>query len=593
MGAFGIIGQALAAGLSGAGEGAVQGTQNEIKEAARIKEIQATSDAQLMKEQAMARYNVNLANEPQNQAGEFLRAAQAKAGQVMPVSSDAQPAAQVDQSAQANAPANRDDIIKRLAAAISGVESGGNSDAVSPQGASGTMQIMPATFKQYAKPGEKYENDADRTAAALRKISDDYDFYKGDVAKTAAAYIGGRGAIDKDGLIRSDVSDALGTTPSDYAGKVLGALSESAPAAGSPAPTTKQQANQPPDALEIAYKDAIAAGKPQAAAIIKQAMVDKFVPIGQSGLYNTKTGDVISPDDTKEKIADKKNSVELLKARMTADPLNLTGWRQELNGGKSGGGFDNGANVDLQGLSGKPLLDALPRAIADQVKGYAEGRLTFPTGQAMRNPRMTQIMDLVSQYDPAFDAVNYGARAATRKDFTSGKSSTSINAINTTMQHLGELMDAGNALDNSSLKAWNWAGNALNDATGDPRITRFNTARNAVIDEVEKAYRGSGGSQAGIDSWKENVSSSSSPAQIKTAGQELIKLLEGKIEALGDQYSKGMGIAKNGLELLSPNARKVYNGLMASNSTVNTGVITDAPGTAASDAGGWSNLRVH
>lgn len=75
MSAFGIIGQALAAGLSGAGEGAVQGTQNEIKEAARLKEIQATSDAEQMKQQAILKYSNDLANAPATRLGGYMQTA--------------------------------------------------------------------------------------------------------------------------------------------------------------------------------------------------------------------------------------------------------------------------------------------------------------------------------------------------------------------------------------------------------------------------------------------------------------------------------------------------------------------------------------
>jgi len=110
------------------------------------------------------------------------------------------------------------DLINR----IRGVESGGNANAVSSQGAKGSMQIMPGTFKQYALDGESFDNDADRTAAATRKILDDYQYFGGDKAKTAAAYIGGRGAIREDGSIRDDVTDAYGTSPASYIGKVFG-----------------------------------------------------------------------------------------------------------------------------------------------------------------------------------------------------------------------------------------------------------------------------------------------------------------------------------------------------------------------------------
>lgn len=125
-------------------------------------------------------------------------------------------------------------VIAAFAKAVMSRESGGRTNAISPQGATGSMQIMPDTFKQYAAPGEVYENDSHRTNAALRKIVDDYQFYKGDLAKVAAAYIGGRGAVRPDGTIRTDVRDALGTTPAAYSQQVLARMG-AVPSAAQPA----------------------------------------------------------------------------------------------------------------------------------------------------------------------------------------------------------------------------------------------------------------------------------------------------------------------------------------------------------------------
>lgn len=123
--------------------------------------------------------------------------------------------------ASTGADSSKDIQLAQLTNTIRGVESGGDPNAVSPQGASGSMQIMPGTFKQYALPGEDYNNDQHRTAAAQRKLADDFKFFGGDIKKTAAAYIGGRGAVLSDGTIRSDVKDAHGTTPAAYADNVV------------------------------------------------------------------------------------------------------------------------------------------------------------------------------------------------------------------------------------------------------------------------------------------------------------------------------------------------------------------------------------
>lgn len=97
---------------------------------------------------------------------------------------------------------------------------GSGPEATSIQGARGRMQITEKTFNDYKKPGESFDVEADRVAAANRKVEADYAFYGGDVRKVAAAYIGGRGAIDDQGNIRN-VKDALGTTATAYSNKVV------------------------------------------------------------------------------------------------------------------------------------------------------------------------------------------------------------------------------------------------------------------------------------------------------------------------------------------------------------------------------------
>jgi hypothetical protein len=89
-----------------------------------------------------------------------------------------------------------------LLAAIAGVESGGNSDAVSPKGAQGLMQLMPATANRFhvLDPYDPVSN----TLGAVRFISflRQYRTTHGDGAPLSlvemlAAYNAGEGAVDK------------------------------------------------------------------------------------------------------------------------------------------------------------------------------------------------------------------------------------------------------------------------------------------------------------------------------------------------------------------------------------------------------------
>lgn len=83
--------------------------------------------------------------------------------------------------------------------AIAHVESGYDAKAVSPKGAQGVMQLMPATATQY---GVKDPFDAAQSiAAGARHLRDLMKQYGGDLALTAAAYNAGPGTVARYGGI--------------------------------------------------------------------------------------------------------------------------------------------------------------------------------------------------------------------------------------------------------------------------------------------------------------------------------------------------------------------------------------------------------
>lgn len=214
------------------------------------------------------------------------------------------------------------------------------------------------------------------------------------------------------------------------------------------------------------------------------------------------------------------------------------------------------------------ILDTLEPQIANQVKALAEGRMPFPSGQALRTPYWQNMMRLVTQYDPSFDAVNYNARATTRRNFATGVEARNITALNTVMGHLDTLDKAGDALDNFRSNSFGPGSKAMNEMRRwylsnkqDPRVKNFETAAEAVANELERAFRGSTTAIAGIRSWREKMNPAMSPEEMKEANKTLTKLLASRIDAMGDQYSRGMGTTKDPLTLLSPDAQATFNRL--------------------------------
>lgn len=125
--------------------------------------------------------------------------------------------------------------LKPLVSAFYGQESSSGANAqTSVDGAQGGMQIMPATFAQYAKPGESINNAADNLAVGTRILADLSKRFNGDPAKIAVGYISGPGNVNTDPNATTpwkvNKADGNGTTVAQYVQGILSRLRSQAPA---------------------------------------------------------------------------------------------------------------------------------------------------------------------------------------------------------------------------------------------------------------------------------------------------------------------------------------------------------------------------
>lgn len=240
--------------------------------------------------------------------------------------------------------------------------------------------------------------------------------------------------------------------------------------------------------------------------------------------------------------------------------------------------------------TGEDYLATLSPALAAQVKALADGRRAFPTGAALRSPQVQELVAAATQYDPTLDAANAATRVATRKDFTSGKAAQNITAMNTALGHLGTLSNAAKGLENRSFPLWNTLANAGEQAIGDPRVKNFTLARDAVANELMKVFRGTGGSLAEIEEWKHNIDSSDSPEQLHAAITQATELLHSRLDAMNDQYSRGMNKSGDPIQLLSPHAQQIYQKITG---TAGLGIGGTGGGSGGSGGGGGGGNSPH
>ena len=98
-----------------------------------------------------------------------------------------------------NQAASNHSLDPRLVKAVALVESGFNASAVSPKGARGLMQLMPATAR--GNGVRNVHDPAENIAGGTRYLSKLLDLFDGNLEKSLAAYNAGEGAVARYGGI--------------------------------------------------------------------------------------------------------------------------------------------------------------------------------------------------------------------------------------------------------------------------------------------------------------------------------------------------------------------------------------------------------
>jgi hypothetical protein len=237
--------------------------------------------------------------------------------------------------------------------------------------------------------------------------------------------------------------------------------------------------------------------------------------------------------------------------------------------------------------TGEAALAGLPEGVKGLVRGTSTGRIDSTELLSARNPNALNFASLVNRYDPSWSTAIAPAREALYKSMTSGKIADQRNAINTVIPHIDELNSAALALNNAPAQLWNRIANKGITAVGDPRVTRYMTAANAVSKELGRAYSGGGQTtDSDTDAWRASLNVVQSPAQARAAVETLVRLLGGKARALKDQVSVGQGpVDPLPFRILSPESRAVLtkNHIMPDQVEGDTAAAAPAAGNVITD----------
>lgn len=237
-----------------------------------------------------------------------------------------------------------------------------------------------------------------------------------------------------------------------------------------------------------------------------------------------------------------------------------------------------------EGVTGPAVLELLKPTERASVQAIVDGDQPLPSRTA--NPTGQRIAGLVSLVDPTYNA----QRLKVKSDFASGQTAKNIKAIGTAIQHIDSLDKSMAGLDNYGGLGTilNAPKNYIAGKTGKPGINNVDISANAVAGELENAFRGSGSSITGIHEWRKTISPNLSPEQRAGAKQTALDLLDGRMEAIANQWNQVMPQDKQRepLDFLSPDQKAVYAKLKGQTDTVPAAVA--AP--SGVDPSLWSHM---
>jgi hypothetical protein len=190
--------------------------------------------------------------------------------------------------------------------------------------------------------------------------------------------------------------------------------------------------------------------------------------------------------------------------------------------------------------TGNAFLATVPPNVAAAVKAVGDYQVDLSKATSYRGNQKEQFLAQVRMYNPNFDETQFPARQKLRVEMTSGKGAGIVRSLNTAIGHMGDLQDAATALNNGSVRGVNAVRNYFRSQFGNPNITNFAEAKNAVSGELAAVFKASGATDSEIKSWADTLDASMSPAQLQGAIETGVNLLGRRLSALNDQFLAGM-----------------------------------------------------
>lgn len=175
------------------------------------------------------------------------------------------------------------------------------------------------------------------------------------------------------------------------------------------------------------------------------------------------------------------------------------------------------------------------------VDAIGQGRMKAPTGYALRNPKIANLMDRVNAKYPNFDATEYDAKQKAMRDFSTGTPGNSIRSFSTATDHLAQLDQLVDALGNGNVPLANKIANTVAQNTGSTAPTNFDAVKGIVAKEVLKSIVAGGGGVEERQELSHLLDNAKTTKQLKGVIGGYLHLMSAQKDNLEQQYELSTG----------------------------------------------------
>lgn len=210
-------------------------------------------------------------------------------------------------------------------------------------------------------------------------------------------------------------------------------------------------------------------------------------------------------------------------------------------------------------------LDRLTDNDKSLVIKMSNGEMPIPSvasGRGAQAAHNSILIGALNEFDPSANAQRFDSQ----KKFLTGKNSVTIAAVNTSMSHMRNLMDAYESLDAGDIPTFNKIRMAYERETGKPAPSNYEGIRAYLAEELRKVYVQSGsGSLEELRQIEKTIEPYKSQAQGHAMFRSITDMLDGRINSLDHEYKLAKGLAYQPMDWLSPEAKSAYNRAKAYN----------------------------